>query len=181
MYFVKKYFIYVSLVLFLINCSNPVPLSNLFPDATDRRYLNVTGLQPGDRVPDITFYNTDGTTDTLSNILTIKNGVVIYFTMWCIVCDVHMSYIRNTIKPMYPNVEFYLLDYVSGTIAQALANQTGSGYTDFKAALDKNFKLTDMFYGTMSTTIVIDKNSILRMNEDFKDGQRLSAVLSVLP
>jgi len=164
-----------------VKCSNPMPFSNLFPDATDKRSQNTQGLQVGSPVPDFTLYNTDGSVTTLAAILAVKPGVVLYFTMWCPTCQVHMDHIRLNIRPVYPNVEYYFIDYISGTIAQAYANQVANGYTDFKAAVDTGFRLTDLFYGTMSTTIVIDKNSVLRMNEDFKNGQRLSDVLSALP
>ncbi|MDH4200736.1 MAG: redoxin family protein [Spirochaetia bacterium] len=186
MLFDKKYFLYLLAILYSFSCSNPLPLSNLFPDGTDKRNINsenptYSGLQVGNSVPDLTFFNTDGTTETLSNILRLRKGVVIYFTMWCPLCETHMDYIRFNIKPGYPDIEFYLMDYVSATITGAQDNQTATGYTDFQAALDKNFTLTDLFYGTMGTTIVIDKKSVIKMNEDFKNGQRLSNVLAAIP
>jgi hypothetical protein len=33
----------------------------------------------------------------------------------------------------------------------------------------------------MGTTVVIDKAGVVRMNEDYKDGLRLQAVLAGLP
>jgi thiol-disulfide isomerase/thioredoxin len=181
MLFVKKYSLPV--ILFgLISCSNPNPLSNLFPDDTDLRgTVDAAGLQPGDSASNFTFYNSDGSTIDLSNLLASKSGVVLYFTMWCPVCETHMDHMRINIKPDYPNVSFYLIDYVSSTVSDVYSNQYATGYLDFAAALDYSQILTDLFAATMSSTIVIDKNSVVVMNEDFKDGQRLIDSLNSLP
>ena len=33
----------------------------------------------------------------------------------------------------------------------------------------------------MGTAVVIDKNGIIRLNEEFKDGSRVNAALAALP
>jgi len=46
---------------------------------------------------------------------------------------------------------------------------------------DINHTVTDLYSATMGTTIVIDKNTVIKMNEDYKDGRKLQEVLDALP
>jgi len=162
-------------------CSNPNYLSNLIPDGVDRRAEGDISIRIGDTVENLYLYNTDGSTPTSTDILTAKGGLVLYFTMWCSFCDTQINNIEKRIVGKYPDVEIYLVDYVSDTVDETRSNQIMGGYETLNTAFDKNGLLVKLFSATMGTTVVIDRNSVLRMNEDFKDGQRLDDVLSYLP
>jgi hypothetical protein len=54
----------------------------------------------------------------------------------------------------------------------------GSGFT---VLADTNQSVLGLYQATMGTTIVIDGSGLVRMNEDYKDGARLRALLTGLP
>ena len=39
----------------------------------------------------------------------------------------------------------------------------------------------DMYQASMGTTIVVDRNGIIKMSEDYKDGVKLTETLQALP
>ena len=143
------------------------------------------GSAVGQRGPDFTVADSLGINVTLSGEIsaTSVKGAVLYFTMWCPVCDVHMTHMRDNIMPFYPNVRFYAVDYVSGTVTDARDSEVSNGYdgSGFRVLADVNKIIQNLYPGTMGTTIVIDKTGIVRMNEDFKDGTRLQNILASLP
>jgi peroxiredoxin len=120
---------------------------------------------------------------TLSSVIPSAHGVVLYFTMWCPICDMHMSNMRNAAMPQYPDVRFFLVDFVSGTVADALSAEISSGYagSGFTVLADVHQTVLGLYQATMGTTVVIDSGGIIRMNEDYNDGSRLRAALSSLP
>jgi len=137
----------------------------------------------GQKAPDFALLDTSGTTVTLTSALAARKGIVLYFTMWCPICDAHMSNMRATVVPAFPDVGFYLVDYVSGTFTEAGNAAAASGYLGgaFTTLADTGQILLNSFQATMGTTVVIDSTGIVRMNEDYKDGSRLRAVLAALP
>lgn len=161
---------------------------DLFPSGTDKRPPAACGV-PGSAVcqsaPDFTLSDILGNSVTLSSVVTATGvqGTVLYFTMWCPVCDVHMSDMLSNVLPAYPNVHFILIDYVSGSVADAASAASSSGYanTGFTVLADTHQAVLGRYGGTMGTTVVIDLNGIVRLNEDYKDGQRLRNTLAVLP
>lgn len=122
-------------------------------------------------------------TDTqlgLTQTLTTHDAVVLYFTMWCPICDSHMTHIRNHLVDSYPNVSFIMVDYVSGSLQDSRASQLASGYSDFDVIADTDDALQDLLQGTMGSIVVIDKNQVVLLNEYFKNDASLVAILDAL-
>jgi len=176
-----RFFCCLFLCLLLAGCGD-----NLVPSDSDKRPAVEAGtVGPGvtQRAPDFSASDTNGTTVTLASALSGKTGIVLYFTMWCPICDSHMSNMRSVVAPSYPDVGFYLVDYVSGSVADAGAAAAANGYAGgvFTTLADLGQVILGSYQGTMGTTVVIDSTGIIRMNEDYRDGQNLQAVLSALP
>ncbi len=91
-----------------------------------------------------------------------------------------MSHIRSQFKSQYPNVDFLFVDYVSGSVSASNDSRFASGYGDFDVIADADDKVQNLLGGTMASTIVIDQNFIIQMNEEFKDGSRLHTLLNNL-
>lgn len=184
MCFSKKVFqlIIISASLMVSACSE---LSDdLSPSSTDLRpdvQQGITGTSVGQYAPDFVLQDSLGNDVTLSNEYTGYSAVVLYFTMWCPVCDSHMSYLRHYVVPNYPNVNFLIVDYVTGSVTAARQAQVSNGYTDFTVLADVNQAVFDQFNGSMGTTIVIQNDSTVLMNEDFRNGTNLLNTLSALP
>ena len=132
--------------------------------------------------PDFSVSDTGGAAVTLASALASRKGAVFYFTMWCPICDQQMSDMR-TVIPQYPTVGFYLVDYVSATVADAGSAASANGYAGggFTTLADISHLLLGDFQGTMGTTVIIDRNGVVRMNEDYKDGVKFRQVLAALP
>jgi len=118
---------------------------------------------------------------TMSAELVETDGIVLYFTMWCPICDSHMSHMRARIIPNFPNVKFFIIDFVSGTIDDSRTAQENNGYTDLTVLVDNTQEVLTLYQATMGTTVVIDNAGIVLMNEDYKDGVKLTEVLTALP
>jgi len=174
--FFSRLLILVS-VLLLNGCDN------LNPSSEDLRADVVPGsdgVQVGQKAIDFTLSDTLFVDVNLSTEYPLGDGVVLYFTMWCPICDSHMNYMRHHIVANYPNIRFYFIDYVTGSISASRQAQQANGYTDFDVLVDTNHAIQDLYNATMGTVIVIDSTGIIKMNEDFKDGSKLLSVLSVL-
>ena len=159
-------------------------LDDLNPSAEDLRPDVVpgsSGTYVDQQAVDFTLTDTLNVDVTLSNEYPVVDAVVLYFTMWCPVCDSHMSYMRNYVVGNYSNVKFYFVDYVSGSVTSSRQAQLSNGYTDFDVLVDTDNVVQEIYNATMGTTIVIDTNGIVKMNEDFKDGSKLNSVLDALP
>ena len=178
----------VLLLILLIGCGGMT--DDLFPSGSDKRpsvQCGVTGPSVCQIAPDFTLADTLGSSVTLSTVLSSVSpsvqGVVMYFTMWCPICDGHMMHMVNNIIPSYPNVRFYAVDYVSGTIAEARQAEVTNGYAGSGLAVlaDTQNTVLGLYQATMGTTVVIDRTGVIRMNEDYKDGTRLLAALAALP
>lgn len=166
----------VSVLLFTA-CDDLNPSSeDLRPDVVP----GSDGVQVEQKAIDFTLSDTLFTDVTLSTEYPLADGVVLYFTMWCPICDSHMNYMRHYVVPNYPNVSFYFVDYVSGSVSASRQAQQSNGYIDFDVLVDTNNAIQDLYNATMGTTIVIDSTGIVKMNEDFKDGSKLASVLSAL-
>ncbi len=177
MSFVK--IITILLVLGLAGCQD-----NLLPSDSDERPTVVTGIlgnQVGQIAPDFTLESTLNTFHTLSSEYSTHDGVVLYFTMWCPVCDSHMSHMRSTYIASYPNVQFLIIDYVTGSVINARSAQVSGGYSGLTVLADTNYTAMNLYDGTMGTTVVIDNLGIVQMNQDYSDGSKLGQVLSALP
>ncbi len=159
---------------------------NLFPSGDDKRPAVQAGSSGGavsQKAPDFAVTDTNGATVTLASSLAGRKGAVFYFTMWCPICDSHMSSMRSSITPLFPDVNFYLVDYVSGSVSGAAGAASANGYAGgvYTTLADVNNVLENNFQGTMGTTVVVDNTGTILMNEDYRDGTRLQATLSALP
>jgi peroxiredoxin len=176
----------ILLLCVLTSCGGT--LDDLAPSDTDKRPTvqpGTTGPFVGQFAPDFTLSDTLEGTITLSSSLTATGvqGAVLYFTMWCPICDTHMSHMRTTEIPAFPGIRFYAVDYVSGTVADARNAELTNGYdgSGFTVLADTQQTVLNLYQATMGTTVVIDRTGVIRMNEDFKDGSRLDATLAALP
>ena len=134
----------------------------------------------GSTLEDLSFDLSTDEQQSLSNRLQDSDAVVLYFTMWCPVCDSHMSHIRQSIQPNYPNVDFVFVDYISGSISASRGAQESSGYTDFDVIADFDDVLQNRLGGNMAITLVVDKNFVVQLNEEFKTGSQLINTLNRL-
>ena len=160
-------------------------MDDLNPSGSDKRppvQCGITGPSVCQIAPDFTLSNTLGGILTLSSELTTTNtkGVVLYFTMWCPLCDTDMNNMRNFISA-FPNVRFFAVDYVSGSVAGAAQAQLAGGFSDLIVLADTQQTVLNKYHATMQTTVVIDRAGVIQMNESYKDGTRLQAALSSLP
>ena len=158
---------------------------NLLPSREDRRpavQAGSSGDAVSQKAPDFSVPDTNGADVTLASSLAGSKGAVFYFTMWCPICDSHMSNMRSTITPSFPDVKFYLVDYVSGSVSGAAGAASANGYAGgvFTTLADMNNTLENNFKGTMGTTVVIDSTGTVLMNEEYKET-RLQSILAALP
>jgi peroxiredoxin len=157
---------------------------DLSPSGSDKRpdvVAGSMGTQVNQQSPDFAVQDTLGNSYALSTELASADAVVLYFTMWCPICDSHASHMRSTIMPDFPQVKFFLVDYVTGSITASRSAQLSNGYASSTVLVDVDQSLFDLYQASMGTTVVIDSTGIVRMNEDYKDGVKLRAVLEALP
>lgn len=174
------------LLLLIVGCSGT--MDDIAPSGTDKSPTVHCGI-PGPFVcqfaPDFTLDDTTGTNVTLSSVISLPGvkGTVIYFTMWCPVCDAHMSHMRSAVMPVYPDMRYLVVDYVSGSVSAALTAEMENGYvgSGFTVLAETQQEVLNLYEATMGTTVVVDTTGVIRMNEDYKDGSRLAAVLAGLP
>jgi len=185
MYYARTIGIALVFILGLAGCGGGLDtdvFDDMNPSGEDKRPAVVAGsegTQVGQVSPDFTLQDTLSVSHTLSNELAGTSAVVIYFTMWCPICDSHMSNMRTDIIPDFPNATFYLVDYVSGSISVSRSEQLSNGYSNLDVLVDTDLTLYNRYQASMGTTIVIDSTGVVRMNEDYNNS-RLRAVLSAL-
>lgn len=185
MVFAKVHMVGLCLLMVMIASCNGTG-DDLNPSSSDHTSATQTGTigsEVGQNAPDFTLSDTLGNPVTLSSVLPTTPGVVIYFSMeWCPICEVHLDSLRATIVPDYPDVLFYVVDYTGSSIEGVLNWSQASGYADGKWTVlaDTSQSVLNLYQGTMSTTVVIDKSGVVRMNEDYKDGARLQEILTNL-
>jgi peroxiredoxin len=180
MYFSR--FVFCILLLVLAGCG-----TDLAPSGKDHRppvQCGIAGSSVCQNAPDFTVSDSLGNTVTLSSVLSspTTSGVVMYFTMWCSVCTTDMTLMRDWIMPSYPNVRFLVIDYVSGSVAESRNAEVSNGFdgSGFTVLADTNRAVYDRYDATMATTVVIDRNGVIRMKEGYKSA-KLQSVLSALP
>ncbi len=130
--------------LILTACDGMV--DDLNPSGEDKRPVVVEG-SPGTQVkqltPDFFLDDTLSVNRGLYNELDTPastTGVVLYFTMWCPICDSHASHMRTFVMPNFPDVQFFLVDYVTGSVANARTAQVDNGYTNIDTLADVSRK-----------------------------------------
>lgn len=174
-------YLLIALALTLTACDD------LNPSADDKRPpvdTSVIGASVGQIAPDFSLFDTEYNTVTMSAELVSYDGIVLYFTMWCPICDSHMDHMRKQVIPNYPNVRFLIIDFISGTVTDSRTAQEDNGYTDLTVLVDSIQEVQHLYDANMGTTVVIENagsHGIVRMNEDYKDSVKLTETLDALP
>ncbi len=179
---IAKFLVLVTGVLLLASCGDT--FDDLNPSGKDRRpdiELGAAGPYVGQNAADFTLPNTLGESVNLATELSSGKGVVLYFNMWCPICDSHLSHMRSYVIPDFPDVKFLVVDYVSGSVERSRSAQLSNGYAGMTVLVDIDEQVLNQFNATMGTTVVIDGSGIIRMNEDYKDGSKLYQTLEALP
>jgi len=162
-------------------------MDDLNPSGEDNRPIvdtSINGTQVGQITEDFILQDTFYQSRSLHTELDVqgKSGVVLYFTMWCPICDSHASHMRANVMPNFPDVQFFLVDYVTGSVANAQAAQLSNGYGDIETLADVSQEVFNSYRASMGTTVVIGSaEKRVRMNEDYKDGVKLTETLQALP
>lgn len=186
MYLDKKCYwiiIFSALAMLLNACGDMA--DDLLPDGSDRRptvEAGSVGAMVGQTAPEFSLPAAQGGVVSFPAAAVSARGVALYFTMWCPVCDAHMDHMRNELLPDFPDVLFWVVDFVSGSAEGAAASEIANGYagSGFTILSDEDGVVQELFGGVMGTAVLIDENGIVRMNEDYKDGARLRAALEEL-
>lgn len=171
--FIKPLFIF-SILILLSGCQE-----DLFPQSEEPQ----AGPGQAGETLDIDSLNlslNSGDAIDLNDRLVQHDAVVLYFTMWCVVCDGHTSEIKSQLEPNYPNVDFLLVDYISSTQSYSRSSQQSTGFTSFDVIADTNNQLESALSGTMGSIVVINKNRSILMNEYFNNSAKLIQVLDNL-
>lgn len=158
--------------LFLSAC-----LEDLNPDGRDLRSDSDKGPSTALNFNAIT---TQSQSIILEDELLTHDAVVLYFTMWCPLCDSHMSHMRSHVIDQYSNVRFFMVDYVSGSLSQSRSSQLANGFSDLTLLVDNHQSLLNSFNATMASVVVIKDDMTILLNEDYKNGSRLLEVLANL-
>jgi len=160
---------------------------DLFPSSADHSggAAGTTGPAVGQTAPDFALPDTlpaaAGAAVTLSGSLVGKRAAILYFVMWCPICDEHLMDMAEWVAPAHPEVAFLALDYVSGSVAQSWASRRAAGWggPDFTVLLDAG-ATTERYYQRGMGVVVIDAVGVVRMNGAYQ-RQALLAVLEALP
>ena len=152
-------------------------LEDLNPESKDLRSDNEKGPLYSDN---FTAIDTLNNSISLSDELLSHDAVVLYFTMWCPLCDSHMSHIRRQLIDQYSNVRFLMVDYVSANVSQSRSSQRANGFDDLTLLVDNQQALLNIYSATMASVIVINDQNLILLNEDYKNGSRLIETLDNL-
>ncbi len=167
-------------ILFLAACGGAG--DDLNPSGNDKRTSGTAGeigSQVGQKIINFSLPTTDGNIYTRDDLLASGQPFVLYFTMWCPICDTHMSHYRNQLAPDFPGVTYLQVDFVSGSLTTARDSQISAGYRNATVLIDDQ-TLEDALEGSMGTTVVVGLDGLIYMNEDYKTGDRLRQVLEQL-
>lgn len=169
----------LALALMPAACGN-----NLLPSGEDKRATATggSGSAIGQTAPGFTMSDTNGGIVSLSAVNAAGKPAILYFTMWCPICDAHMQHMQSQVMAQYPNAVYLAVDYLSGSVEGAAAASNSAGYesSPFVVVADVGQTVLNAYHATMGTTVVIDKTGVVRMNEDYKDGAALLAVMGAL-
>ncbi len=174
MCYVNNYYVKLMLVACLLLVVGCDTTKDLNPSGKDK------SIPVEQQAPDFTAQDTLGSSYTLSNELATADAVVLYFTMWCPICDSHMSHMRSSLNDDFPGVSFLIVDYVTGSIQASRSYQLANGYSDMIVLVDTEQSLLKTFDASMGTTVIIDSAGFVVLNEDYKDGQKVRTTLEEL-
>jgi thiol-disulfide isomerase/thioredoxin len=160
-------------------------LDDLLPSSADRRppvQAGTEGPAVGQLAPDFSLTDVaTGTPVSLHAALSSSRGAVLYFTMWCPICDAHMTHLQWNAIPAHPGVRFFALDYVSGSAAQARAAQQAAGWdpTDFTVLADVGAQV-ERYYSAPMQIVIVGSDRVVRLNGEY-DWPAVQAALGSLP
>ncbi len=167
--FIKKTLLLLG-VIFLLGCQE-----DLMPESKNTNITHEPFI-----ISDFTAKLNTQQEYSLSDALTHHDGIVLYFTMWCPVCDNHMQLLRSDFVTQYSDIDFVFVDYVSGSAANSRATQLNSGYSDFNVISDVDDFLEETLQGSMGSIILIDKNFTVVFSEVFKNHMDLAEAIEAL-
>jgi peroxiredoxin len=162
---------------------------DLLPSSSDDRSTVVAGSigsQPTQIAADFSLKDIYGADFLLSDHLAGGSNpadvVVLYFTMWCPICTSHTDHMYTNVVPQFDgrgNVLYVLIDYVSGSYSASHATAQANGYITpkFTVLSDDNRAVMDQFKAAMGTTVIIDNDGTILMNEDYRTGATLIDIL----
>lgn len=143
-----------------------------------------TGPGVGQIAPDFSTVDSRNGSVRLSEMLSESDTppIVLYFTMWCPICNSHMDHMIRNVLPDFPDARFFVVDYISNSVAGVRSNADDNGYADARITVlaDLDHAMLTDYDATMGSTIVLDATGTVRMNEDYKNGARLLQVLEDL-
>ena len=156
---------------------------DLFPSSTDKS--NPLGIAADFTIKDM-YGNDFVLSDHLVGGTNEADVIVLYFTMWCPICLSHTDYIYTNIIPQFETrgtVVYGLVDYVNGSVEETYAFAQANGYLTpkFDVLADVNNTLENQFNGIMSTTVIIDNDGTILMNEIYKSSKLVEILDQQLP
>lgn len=164
-------------------------LDDLNPSSEDKRgevVAGSVGYLPSQVVADFTIKDSLNNDFILSDHLAggaaPADIIVLYFTMWCPICLSHSDHMFNYVIPTFSGrgtVVYGLVDYVSGSVAATRDAEVANGYAGsaFTTLADVDQSLLNQLNGAMGIVVVIDSNGTVLMNEDYRNGADLIALL----
>lgn len=171
----------LALALALAGCGGMA--DDLFPSGEDLSggAVGTTGPAVNQTAPDFTLQAAAGGDLALSDALADRRGAVLYFTMWCDVCDRHMSDMERELFPDFPDVRFLALDYVSGSAADAALSELNAGWADrgFTTLADVG-AVQARYFKTYMAVVVVDRDRVVRYRGEYTSAD-VRAVLEALP
>lgn len=177
--FMQRYLALAMLIMGLTACDIQ---DDLLPSDSDK---SVLGAAEDFTVKDV--YGNDFVLyDYLQGGSKEVDVVVLYFTMWCPVCLDDSYDIHTYVIPQFEgnlNVVYGLVDYVSGSVEYVYATAQANGYLSSKYEIlaDIDNIIENQFNGSMGTTVVIDNDGTILMNEDYKRTKLVETLNEQLP
>jgi peroxiredoxin len=159
-------------------------LDDLAPSGNDERPAVVPGsVGPavGQTAPDFTLPDSQGRPVSLYATLGSSRAVVLYFTMWCNICFDHMAAMRADVLSQNPDVAFFAVDYVSGTVEGTRASELM--YADLVAGFRVLADTADeweRYYRAPMGTVIVDRNRVVRWNAEYS-AAKVPPLLAGLP
>jgi peroxiredoxin len=157
---------------------------DLAPSGKDERPPVVSGSEGpavGQTAPDFTLPDSLGRPVSLYATLATSRAVVLYFTMWCNICFEHMSAMRADVMSQNPDVRFFAVDYVSGSVEGTRASEL-----QYAAEVEGFHVLADTadewerFYRAPMGTVIIDRNHVVQWNSEY-NASKVPPLLASLP
>jgi peroxiredoxin len=157
---------------------------DLLPSGKDQRPPVTPGSEGpsvGQSAPDFARPDVFAADHALYQALQSAPGVILYFNMWCPICDAHMFDLQHQVLPAFPDVPIWVTDYVSGSVSNSRTAQLQLGWdgAPFTFLVDVGAGL-EAFYQAPMALVVIGSDHLVKYNGEY-DWTRLQPVLAALP